>query len=83
MYGIVRAHVKARELGLPLIIGSQITVSDGTAIVLLCQGRAGYANLCRLITRGRLRCEKGKSAVAWEERGGAREWSSRPVGRTG
>jgi error-prone DNA polymerase len=59
VYGIVRAHVKARELGIKLIIGSQVTVDDESTIVLLAQDRAGYANLCRLITKGRLRSEKG------------------------
>src|SRR5439155_22457491 len=67
VYGVVRAHVKAREVGLKLIIGSQITVDDGSAIVLLAQDRGGYANLCRLITKGRLRSEKGESAVTWDE----------------
>jgi error-prone DNA polymerase len=67
MYGIVRAHVKARELGLHLIVGSQVTVDDGSGVVLLAQDRGGYANLCRLITTGRLRSSKGESAVSWEE----------------
>src|SRR5438093_4600484 len=67
VYGVVRAHVKAREVGLKLIIGSQITVDDRSAIVLLAQDRGGYANLCRLVTKGRLRSEKGESAVTWEE----------------
>jgi error-prone DNA polymerase len=67
VYGIVRAHVKAQELGLHLIIGSQITVDQGSIILLLAQDRAGYANLCRLLTAGRLRSEKGESAVSWDE----------------
>jgi error-prone DNA polymerase len=67
VYGVVRAHVKARELGLKLIIGSQVTVNDGSVVVLLVQERGGYANLCRLLTKGRLRSEKGESAVTWEE----------------
>jgi len=67
LYGVVRAHVKAREVGLHLIIGSQVTVSDGSIIVLLAQERGGYANLCRLLTTGRLRSEKGESAVSWDE----------------
>src|SRR6266576_1527698 len=66
VYGIVRAHVKAREVGVKLIIGAQVTVDDAS-IVLLAQDRAGYANLCRLITQGRLRSEKGESAVSWDE----------------
>jgi error-prone DNA polymerase len=67
VYGVVRAHVKARETGLKLLVGAQVSVDDGSAIVLLVQNRAGYANLCRLLTRGRLRSEKGESAVTWNE----------------
>jgi error-prone DNA polymerase len=67
VYGIVRAHVKAQELGFRLIIGSQITVDDGSIILILVQDRAGYANLCRLLTAGRLRSQKGESTVSWDE----------------
>ncbi len=67
VYGAVRAHVEARQLGLHLIIGSQITIDDGSSIVILAQNREGYANLCRLITKGRLRCAKGESRVSWVE----------------
>jgi error-prone DNA polymerase len=65
--GIVRAHVKARELGLHLLVGAQVTVGDGSVIVLLAQDRSGYANLCRLITAGRLRSPKGECSVTWDE----------------
>ncbi len=67
VYGVVRAHMKAREVGLRLIIGSEISVDDGSTIVLLAQDRCGYANLCQLITKGRRRSEKGESAVGWDE----------------
>ena len=67
VYGVVRAHVKAREAGLKLIVGAQVSVDDGSVVVLLAQDRGGYANLCRLLTRGRLRSEKGESAVTWDE----------------
>lgn len=67
VYGAVRAHVRARELGFPLIHGSQLTISDGSSLVLLAQNRAGWASLCRLISRGRLRSAKGSSQVHWEE----------------
>jgi error-prone DNA polymerase len=67
VYGVVRAHVKAREIGAKLIIGSEVTINDGSTVVLLAQDRGGYANLCRLVTKGRLRSEKGESAVTWEE----------------
>jgi error-prone DNA polymerase len=67
VYGVVRAHVKARDLGLKLLVGSQVSVEDGSSIVLLAQDRAGYANLCQLISTGRLRSEKGSSVVSWSE----------------
>ena len=35
--------------------------------VLLAKDRTGYANLCRLITIGRLRRPKGESCVTWPE----------------
>ncbi len=67
VYGIVEAYLKARELGVQLIVGAQVTVSDGTVIVLLARDRTGYANLCQLLTAGRLRSPKGESSVIWDE----------------
>ena len=67
VYGIVEAHVRARGAGIKLIIGSEVTVEDGSTLVLLAMDRNGYANLCELITLGRRRCEKGRSEVGWRE----------------
>jgi error-prone DNA polymerase len=67
VYGIVRAHLKARELGIQLIIGSEITVDDGSTIVLLAANHEGYKNLCRLISTGRLASPKGSSKVDWRQ----------------
>ncbi|MEE9270946.1 MAG: error-prone DNA polymerase [Candidatus Krumholzibacteria bacterium] len=67
VYGIVRGHVRARALGVHLIIGSQVTVEDGSTIVLLATNRAGYTGLCRLISGGRLRSPKGECTVRWRE----------------
>ena len=67
IYGAVRAHVKARELGLHLVIGARVSVADGSSILLLAADGAGYAHLCRLISTGRLRSPKGQSVVEWRE----------------
>ncbi|GAB6061343.1 error-prone DNA polymerase [Deferrisoma palaeochoriense] len=72
VYGAVRAHVRARELGVRLLVGAEVTVADAedapaSTIVLLAQDRGGYARLCRLLTRGRLRSPKGASRVTWDE----------------
>src|SRR4051794_17123329 len=129
---MVRAHVKARELGVHLVCGAQISVAppdteltpspvsiagvrgdysgrgpgwgsdtdDATpaatvtgrrrnakrarprqvaaggraapstsTMVLLATDRGGWANLTRLLTAGRRRCDKGEAMVAWSEVG--------------
>jgi error-prone DNA polymerase len=67
VYGIVEAHVRAREMGLRLITGAEVTLDDRSTIVLLASSRRGYASLCRLITIGQRRSEKGESHVTWWE----------------
>jgi len=67
VYGVVEAHVKARELGLRLILGSELTLDDGSTLPLIATDREGYANLCRLITVGRRRSAKGECRVGWGE----------------
>jgi error-prone DNA polymerase len=133
VYGMIRAHVKAKELGLHLLCGAQVTVAaPGTRLapspvtapqvglhhdehtgrgpgwgvdtddlspavavtgrrgrskrakprqavlepagaaasshlVLLAIDRTGWANLVRLVTAGRRRCDKGDAVVAWQE----------------
>ncbi len=145
VYGMVRAHVKARELGVHLLCGAQVTIAapgsalvaspvtvsglhhdevgrgpgwgadtddlqpaapttgrrgrtrrgkprqatlelaaadgaanaaanaaaDGaaasTTLALLAIDRTGWANITRLLTAGRRRCDKGTSLVSWAE----------------
>ena len=67
VYGIVRAHVRARELGVHLICGAELSLAGGAQVVLLAADRAGYANLCRLITLGRRRHAKGECSVTMDE----------------
>ena len=57
--GVVRAHEAALELGLQLIIGVEITLQDGLALVLLATNQRSYSILCELITTGRRAAPKG------------------------
>ncbi len=57
--GVVRAHVAAKEHGLKLLLGAELRLADGPKLVLLATDRAGYGNLCELITAGRRRADKG------------------------
>ena len=138
VYGLVRANTKAKELGIQVVCGAQLTVAPPSArlasskvaslhhdeigrgpgwgadtddmepaipvtsrrtrpkkakprqavlgfsrgaaaneatvaepppsrLVVLAIDRAGWANLTRLVTIGRRRCDKGDSLVAWPE----------------
>jgi error-prone DNA polymerase len=65
--GVVRAHVAAKEAGLPLLIGAEITPADSPLAVLLATDRAAYGRLARLITVGRRRAEKGECQLAFDD----------------
>ena len=65
--GIVRAHLAARDAGLPLIVGSEFELGCGLRLVLLATDRASYGNLCQLVTRGRRQATKGDYAVGRDD----------------
>ena len=73
VYGVARAHVRAKELGQRLIVGAQLSVGESAAadpnhhVVLLARTREGYGSLCRLISRGQARRPKGESLVTIDE----------------
>ena len=62
VHGMVEAHVEARMRGVKLLAGSQVTVADGSSIVLLATDRRGWGSLCRLLSVGRLARRKGSAA---------------------
>src|SRR5262245_31668163 len=65
--GVVRAHVEAKECGLKIIIGAEIHPSDAPPVVLWATDRKSYGRLCRLITVGRMRAEKGSCELWFED----------------
>jgi error-prone DNA polymerase len=67
LYGAPRFFNAARENGLRPIIGAEVTMEDGSVLPVLVETRAGYQNLCRLLTRAHLRAPKGQSRVAWSQ----------------
>ncbi len=66
VYGLVRAHMRAKELGIRIVTGAQLTVDiEGSAhhVVALAKTRRGYADLCRSLSLGHARCEKGVALI--------------------
>ncbi|MDC7675557.1 error-prone DNA polymerase [Asticcacaulis machinosus] len=65
--GMVRAHVAARETGVRLIAGCRLDLRDGQSLLVYPMDRAGWANLCRLLTLGKTRAGKGKCDLDWAD----------------
>src|SRR5471032_315982 len=58
--GVVRAHMKAKEKGLKFAPGARLVFADGSPDILAYpRDRAAWGRLCRLLTLGNLRAEKG------------------------
>lgn len=57
--GAVQALLAAEKHAVHLIVGSRFTLADGSTLVVLVRNRAGYTQLCRLITRARRHAHKG------------------------
>ncbi|TWT82146.1 Error-prone DNA polymerase [Planctomycetes bacterium CA13] len=65
--GIVRGHIPAKEAGIQYIVGAEIEPSDGPPVVLWPTDRAAYGQICRLISLGRMRAEKGHCDLSWND----------------
>ena len=67
VYGSPRFHLAAKKHSIRAHIGAEVTSAAGWRYPLLVESRAGYQNLCRLITRMKLRARKGEGSVHPEE----------------
>ena len=71
--GIVRAHLAAKSVGLPLVVGSEFTLEDGRSSCCSPPTARPTATSRSSITRGRRSADKGTlCAVARRRRGAAR-----------
>src|SRR5262249_5775868 len=62
-YGSPRFHLAAQQMGIKAHIGAELSVADTPRVdapnyPLLCASQIGYKNLCRLITKTKLRVPK-------------------------
>ncbi len=65
--GAPRFYMAAKKIGAKAHLGAEITGEDGDRYALLAESRAGYQNLCRLITSMKLRSPKGEAAASEAE----------------
>jgi len=67
VYGAPRFYRAARAAGIKALVGSEVTLADGSRLPLLVEDGEGYVNLCRLITRMKLGAPKGAAAITLDE----------------
>ncbi len=70
--GVVRGWGPAKDAGIDYFVGAEIHPVDGPMLVLWPSDRASYGRLCRLLSRGRMRREKGQCELYWDD---IAEWS--------
>ena len=73
MAGIARAHARAAEVDVRLVVGCRLTLRDGLPVLVYPLDRAGYGRLCRLLTLGKGRTGKGGCDIAWADLAAANE----------
>ncbi len=79
LYGVVRASEAARTLGVPLVVGAELSIGlcrpqngvadpEGSHLLVLADGPDGYARLARTISEAQLRGEeKGRPVLTLEQ----------------
>jgi error-prone DNA polymerase len=71
--GIVRAHQRAKEAGIRLIVGCRLDLRDGPSVLVYPTSRVGYSRLTRLLSVGKGRAGKGKCELYWPDLAAASE----------
>jgi error-prone DNA polymerase len=66
LYGAVRFAQAGREDGVPAIVGAELSVEDGSHLIVLASDQTGYAHLSRLISRARLDRPRGEPATTYD-----------------
>ena len=64
VYGSPRFHLAAKKARIKAHIGTEVTCTSGFRLPLLVASRAGYQNLCRLITKMKLRARRKEGGCA-------------------
>ena len=65
--GIARAHARAAEVGIRLVVGCRLDLHDGLPVLVYPTDRTAYGRLCRLLTLGKGRTGKGGCDLAWAD----------------
>ena len=67
LYGAPRFYLATQTIGIRAHIGAEVSCMHGWRYPLLATSPEGYKNLCRLITRMKLRAAKGEGTIEASE----------------
>jgi error-prone DNA polymerase len=67
VYAAPRFFQAARSAGVRALVGAEVAVTGVGLLWLLVERRAGYQNLCRLLSAGALGRKKGETQVSWDQ----------------
>jgi error-prone DNA polymerase len=76
VYGAPRFHRAAQQAGVRALIGCALRTSHAarrSELYVLVENRTGYRNLCKLLTRTKLRAAKGEAVATWDDLDGHTE----------
>jgi error-prone DNA polymerase len=66
--GVVRAYAEAKERpGIKLLVGTRLVTVDGFEVLAYPTDRAAYGRLCRLLTQGKLKADKGECRLDFND----------------
>jgi error-prone DNA polymerase len=66
--GVVRAHAAAKDAELPFIVGARLDLQEpGLSFLAYPTNRQAYGALCRLLSMGQRRAEKGQCLITLED----------------
>jgi error-prone DNA polymerase len=65
--GIVRAHERAKETGVRLVVGCRLDLDDGCSVLVYPMDKPAYSRLCRLLSVGKKRAGKGACRLDWND----------------
>ena len=66
VYGAPRFYTAAKKAGIKALVGAELTLECGGHATALVETRAGYQNLCKLITAGAMGKPKGEARFTWD-----------------
>ena len=67
VYGAPRFYGACTRLGITPLVGAEVSMQDGGRLPLLVEDPEGYRNLCRLLTRIKMRAPKGEGTAGWDD----------------